>query len=42
MFMYEAVGILARLFLILLGILNFHGNFSSIHWYQRTRVSEEN
>lgn len=40
---YESVClILAEAFLIMLGIFNFRGNISSIHWYQRTRVSEEN
>ena len=34
--------IVAGLFLIWLGINNFHGNISTIHWYQRTRVSEAN
>ena len=41
--MYEFICmILAGLFLIVLGIINFHGNIATIHWYQRTKVSEAN
>ena len=29
-------------FLIVLGIINMKGNISSIHWYHRQRVTEEN
>lgn len=28
-------------FLIALGILNIRGNLSSIHWYQRQRITQE-
>ena len=28
--------------LIVLGIMNMKGNISSLHWYHRQRVSEEN
>ncbi len=28
-------------FLIALGILNIRGNLSSIHWYQRQKITEE-
>lgn len=29
-------------FCVILGILNMKGNISSIHWYHRQRVTEEN
>lgn len=29
-------------FIIVLGIFNMRGNISSIHWYHRRRVTEEN
>lgn len=28
--------------IVVLGILNMKGNISSVHWYHRTRVTEEN
>lgn len=28
--------------IIVLGILNYKGNISSIHWYNRTRIAKEN
>ena len=28
--------------IIVLGILNYKGNISSIHWYNRTRITKEN
>ncbi len=27
--------------LIILGVMNMHGNISSLHWYHRRRVAEE-
>ena len=29
-------------FIVILGILNMKGNLSSLHWYHRQRVTEEN
>ena len=29
-------------FIVILGIINMTGNISSLHWYHRQRVSEEN
>lgn len=28
--------------IIVLGVLNYKGNISSIHWYNRTRITKEN
>ncbi len=28
--------------IIILGVLNYKGNISSIHWYNRTRITKEN
>ena len=34
--------VILGIFLIVLGISNMNGNISSVHWYHRKRVSEEN
>ena len=28
--------------IIILGVLNYKGNISSIHWYNRTKITKEN
>ena len=40
--MFEGIALLLLGgFLIALGILNIRGNLSSIHWYQRQRITQE-
>ena len=40
--MFEGIALpLLGGFLIALGILNIRGNLSSIHWYQRQRITQE-
>ena len=34
--------IVLGVFILILGISNMKGNISSVHWYHRQRVSEEN
>lgn len=34
--------IILGIFILILGFLNIKGNISSVHWYHRTRVTEEN
>lgn len=34
-------GALVGILLICLGIVNIQGNISTIHWYNRTRITEE-
>lgn len=36
------VPIVLGIFISILGIFNMRGNISSIHWYHRQRVTEEN
>ena len=36
------ISIVLGFFIIALGISNRKGNISSVHWYHRTRVTEEN
>lgn len=38
---YFIVPTLLGVFIVILGILNMKGNLSSLHWYHRQRVSEE-
>ena len=33
--------VILGVFLIILGIMNMRGNISSLHWYHRQRVTEE-
>ena len=40
--MNNTVPIVLGAFLFILGIMNISGNISSIHWYNRTRITEEN
>ncbi len=40
--MNNTVPIVLGVFLFILGIMNISGNISSIHWYNRTRITEEN
>ncbi len=36
------VPIILGIFILILGIFNMKGNISSIHWYHRQRLTEEN
>lgn len=36
------IPIILGIFISILGIFNMRGNISSIHWYHRQRVTEEN
>ena len=36
------VPIVLGIFILILGVSNMRGNISSIHWYHRKRVTEEN
>ena len=39
----DEIGILVLgLFITILGLINITGNISTIHWYNRSRVTEEN
>ena len=36
------IALIVGVILLILGFVNFSGKISTIHWYHRTRVSEEN
>ncbi len=39
---YYITPIVLGIILIVLGVINVRGNISTIHWYHRHRLSEEN
>lgn len=39
--MSNIIPIILGVFLIVIGVMNILGNISTIHWYNRTRITEE-